>query len=163
MRLVPGSTRRVYSTPSARILSASILLLVVTVGLAWAALFSQGVVTTLGYGIGQKGLPDLPLGLTTMFLNKGRTAYFEYDIEMENEYGYLVLGVHGRGIGHVKPKRSAVRSFLGGVEIRNSGKGRLEFPILKSGWYKFGMRRLREGKYRGEKMKLYYMIVWGAY
>lgn len=156
-------TQRLYRSPTGKILGASIILLLVTVGLGWAALFSQGVVTTLGYGVGQKGLPDLPLGLTTMFLNKGGTAYFDYDIEMENKDNYLVLGVHGRGIGHVKPRRSAVRSFLGGVEIRKSGNGRLEFPILKSGWYRFRISRLRSGKYTGDRTKLYYTVVWGAY
>jgi hypothetical protein len=143
-------------------LSALILGLIVLVGLGWAALFSQGVVTTLGYGIGQKGLPNIPLGLTTMFLNKGRTAFFDYDIEIESENGYMVLGVHGRGIGEIKPKRQAVRSPIGGVEIRKSGKGRLEFPIRESGWYKFKILRTRDGKYRGERLKLYYSVVWGA-
>lgn len=156
-------TQRLYRSPTGKILSASIALFLVTVGLGWAALFSQGVVTTLGYGIGQKGLPDLPLGLTTMFLNKGSTAYFDFDIEMENKDNYLVLGVHGRGIGQVKPRRSAVRSFLGGIEIKKSGNGRLEFPILESGWYSFKINRLRSGKYTGDRTKLYYTVVWGAY
>lgn len=109
---------------------------VITLLGSWLVLYLGGILTTLGTAEGSERhgasgvriADDSRFGLSTMYLTRGQTAWWDYDVAVEGDSGLrLVVG-----------KTVPTREFIVKVHhLRADGRGRFEVVAPASGFYNF--------------------------
>ncbi len=138
--------------------AATIIIAVVLVGLI--AAYQLGALHTLGYqrvttkgGSTNRSGWKLGGGLRTFYLSEGTVVFVDYDTQVKTGALHLSL---------VQPYAAADQKNLDWRTIRQSGRGRAEFRIAKSGWYTLVIGGTPAGKTQpGALYDLRYTVRWG--
>lgn len=122
-------------TGAVRIAAWAVYALVTLLG-AWLVLYLGGIVTTLGTAEGSERhggsavrlAEDSAFGLSTMYLARGQTAWWDYDVEVEG----------GGGVRLIVSKAVPTPDFIVKVQhLRAGGRGRFAVVAPAGGLYSF--------------------------
>lgn len=138
------------------------VLLVMIAPLMWLLAYALGLFTTLGWAEGAETHDRFGvyredrsrLGLGTMYLFAGETAWWAWDMRVEG-HGGLRLRIFRT------PLREGQHRFY---DVRTSGTGRFAFVAPESGFYTFGLEHVpNPGRFGGQRAgRTVYDLSWGV-
>ena len=147
---------------TARVAAWAVCAVVALLG-SWLVLYLGGIVTTLGTAEGSERhggsavrlAEDSKFGLSTMYLAKGQTAWWDYDVAVEGEGGVRLI------VGKAVP----TADFIVRVHhLRAGGRGRFAVVAPASGFYSFSYELEPIGGLPGgaEPGSTRYRLKWGV-
>ena len=146
----------------ARVAAWAVYAAVILLGI-WLVLYLGGLFTTLGTAEGSERhggsavrlVEDGSFGLSTMYLAKGQTAWWDYDVEVEGEGGVRLI------VGKAVP----TSDFIVRVQhVRTGGRGRFAVVAPAGGLYSFSYELEPIGGLVGgaEPGSTRYRLKWGV-